>query len=101
MHSKTTKNGTIDSNMSTLSSVSMASSASTPVEPTPTADLDRSDDEVYQYTMNVVNAVRLLLQGVQESRVDQYLDLVKVMNLFMYILIFIVFLKNKFFIQNT
>jgi hypothetical protein len=84
MHSKSITNGTINSSASTLSSVSIGSAVSNPSEPTPTADLDRSDDEVYHYTMNVVNAVRLLLQGVQDSRVDQYLDLVKVINLYIH-----------------
>jgi len=42
-----------------------------------TAELNRTDDDVYHYTMNVVNAVRYLLQGVQEARVEHYLELVK------------------------
>ena len=80
-HSKLIANGTnTSSTLSTLSSVSIGSNASTPFEPSPTADFDRSDDVVYHYTMNVVTAVRYLLQGVQEARVDQYLDLVKVFN---------------------
>ncbi|CAG2105622.1 unnamed protein product [Medioppia subpectinata] len=74
-HSKVVSNGT--NNSSTLSTLSSISNPSTPLEPTPTADLDRSDDGVYHYTMNVVNAVRYLLQGVQEARVEQYLELVK------------------------
>src|ERR1700691_4130537 len=48
--------------------------ASTPIEPTPTANLDRTGDAVYQYTMSVVCAVRQLLQGVQESRTADYID---------------------------
>ena len=83
-HSKPIANGTnTSSTLSTLSSVSIlssASTASTPVEPSPTAELDRRDDPVYHCTMNVVTAVRYLLQGVQEARVDQYLELVKVFN---------------------
>ncbi|RWS12001.1 focal adhesion kinase 1-like isoform X2 [Dinothrombium tinctorium] len=38
---------------------------------------DRSDDKVYQCTTDVVYSVRQLLQGVQESHVDDYIDLVK------------------------
>ncbi|XP_054154362.1 focal adhesion kinase 1-like isoform X2 [Oppia nitens] len=80
-HSKPIANGTNNSStLSTLSSISMAStntSSNTPLDTQPTADIDRTNDEVYNYTMNVVNAVRFLLQGVQEARVDQYIDLVK------------------------
>ncbi|XP_074102045.1 protein tyrosine kinase 2 Fak isoform X2 [Cotesia typhae] len=47
------------------------------MEPTPTADLDRSNDKVYDCTTNVVRAVMSLSQGVQQSKVDQYLELVR------------------------
>ncbi|XP_066999399.2 focal adhesion kinase 1 isoform X2 [Anabrus simplex] len=47
------------------------------MEPTPTADLDRSNDKVYDCTTSVVKAVMLLSQGVQQSRAEQYLDLVR------------------------
>lgn len=46
-------------------------------EPTPTADLDRSNDKVYDCTTQVVKAVMTLSQGVQQSHADQYLDLVR------------------------
>ena len=45
--------------------------------PQPTAELDRSEDLVYRFTTNVVYSVRNLFQGVQESKVDSYTDLVK------------------------
>ncbi|XP_066593814.1 uncharacterized protein Fak isoform X2 [Prorops nasuta] len=47
------------------------------MEPTPTADLDRTNDEVYDCTTSVVRAVMLLSQGVQQSQAEQYLDLVR------------------------
>ncbi|XP_049835463.1 focal adhesion kinase 1 isoform X3 [Schistocerca gregaria] len=47
------------------------------MEPTPTADLDRTNDRVYDCTTSVVRAIMLLSQGVQNSRADQYLELVK------------------------
>ncbi|XP_053593208.1 uncharacterized protein LOC103577529 [Microplitis demolitor] len=47
------------------------------MEPTPTADLDRSNDKVYDCTTNVVRAVMSLSQGVQQSKADQYLELVR------------------------
>uniref|UniRef100_A0A1B6DL08 non-specific protein-tyrosine kinase n=1 Tax=Clastoptera arizonana TaxID=38151 RepID=A0A1B6DL08_9HEMI len=47
------------------------------MEPTPTADLDRTNDKVYDCTTNVVKAVMSLSQGVQQAQADQYLDLVK------------------------
>lgn len=47
------------------------------MEPTPTADLDRTNDKVYDCTTSVVRAVMALSQGVQQSRADQYLDLVR------------------------
>lgn len=47
------------------------------MEPTPTADLDRSNDRVYDSTTAVVKAIMELTQGVQKpGRVD-YLDLVR------------------------
>ncbi|KAJ3648770.1 hypothetical protein Zmor_020546 [Zophobas morio] len=45
--------------------------------PTPTADLDRTNDKVYDCTTQVVKAVMSLSQGVQQSHADQYLDLVR------------------------
>lgn len=47
------------------------------MEPTPTADLDRSNDNVYECTTAVVKAVMTLSQGVQQGNVDEYLDLVR------------------------
>lgn len=47
------------------------------MEPTPTADLDRKNDRVYECTKNVVRAVMALSQGVQEKETDMYLTLVK------------------------
>ncbi|XP_046384921.1 focal adhesion kinase 1 [Ischnura elegans] len=47
------------------------------MEPTPTADLDRTNDKVYDCTTSVVKAVMTLSQGVQQSRADQYLELVR------------------------
>ncbi|KAJ9573701.1 hypothetical protein L9F63_008914, partial [Diploptera punctata] len=47
------------------------------MEPTPTADLDRTNDKVYDCTTSVVKAVMSLSQGVQQSRADQYLELVR------------------------
>ncbi|XP_032686536.1 uncharacterized protein LOC116851338 isoform X3 [Odontomachus brunneus] len=46
------------------------------MEPTPTADLDRTNDKVYDCTTSVVRAVMSLSQGVQQSKADQYLELV-------------------------
>ncbi|XP_068893109.1 focal adhesion kinase 1 isoform X8 [Tenebrio molitor] len=45
--------------------------------PTPTADLDRTNDKVYDCTTQVVKAVMSLSQGVQQSHAYQYLDLVR------------------------
>ncbi|KAK9873714.1 hypothetical protein WA026_002070 [Henosepilachna vigintioctopunctata] len=45
--------------------------------PTPTADLDRTNDKVYDSTTQVVKAVMSLSQGVQQAYADQYLELVK------------------------
>ncbi|XP_039298028.1 focal adhesion kinase 1 [Nilaparvata lugens] len=47
------------------------------MEPTPTADLDRTNDRVYDCTTSVVKAVMSLSQGVQQSEADKYLDLVR------------------------
>nr|XP_024216561.1 focal adhesion kinase 1 isoform X3 [Halyomorpha halys] len=47
------------------------------MEPTPTADLDRKNDRVYECTKNVVRAVMALSTGVQEKETDKYLTLVK------------------------
>ncbi|XP_075215435.1 protein tyrosine kinase 2 Fak isoform X2 [Lycorma delicatula] len=47
------------------------------MEPTPTADLDRTNDKVYDCTTSVVKAVMALSQGVQQSEADQYLELVR------------------------
>lgn len=47
------------------------------MEPTPTADLDRANDNVYECTTTVVRAVMTLSQGVQQGNVDEYLDLVR------------------------
>lgn len=47
------------------------------MEPTPTADLDRKNDRVYECTTNVVRAVMALSQGVQEKETDMYLSLVR------------------------
>ncbi|KAK4884842.1 hypothetical protein RN001_001113 [Aquatica leii] len=46
-------------------------------EPTPTADLDRTNDKVYDCTTQVVRSVMTLSQGVQQSHADQYLELVR------------------------
>lgn len=54
-----------------------ATSSVASAEPTPTADLDRSNDKTYECTTNVVKAVMCLSQGVQQSHADQYLDLVR------------------------
>ncbi|KAK0171029.1 hypothetical protein PV328_008795 [Microctonus aethiopoides] len=47
------------------------------MEPTPTADLDRSNDRVYDCTTNVVRAVMALSMGVEQSHADEYLELVR------------------------
>lgn len=65
------RNGT---NSSYLSSSISNSSLN---NPQPTANLDRTNDSVYRFTTNVVQAVRLLLQGVQAIKVDNYIELVK------------------------
>ncbi|KAL1501947.1 hypothetical protein ABEB36_007171 [Hypothenemus hampei] len=43
----------------------------------PTAIIERDNDKVYKCTTEVVKAIMSLSQGVQQSRSDQYLDLVK------------------------
>ncbi|EFX88826.1 hypothetical protein DAPPUDRAFT_41466, partial [Daphnia pulex] len=45
--------------------------------PTPTARLDRTHDKVYDATTSVVRAVVLLSQGVQQAKIENYVDLVK------------------------
>ncbi|XP_025407805.1 focal adhesion kinase 1 isoform X2 [Sipha flava] len=47
------------------------------LEPTPTADLDRTNDKVYECTTLVVKAVMTLSQGVQQNQTNRYLELVK------------------------
>jgi focal adhesion kinase 1 len=47
------------------------------LEPTPTANLDRTSDAVYDSTTSVVRAVMGLSQGVQAHQAHLYLDLVK------------------------
>ncbi|VVC25353.1 Hypothetical protein CINCED_3A014359 [Cinara cedri] len=47
------------------------------LEPTPTADLNRTNDKVYECTTLVVKAVMTLSQGVQQNQTDRYLELVK------------------------
>lgn len=47
------------------------------METTPTAELDRTNDHVYDATTQVVKAVMALSQGVKQSYAEQYLDLVK------------------------
>ncbi|BES99814.1 focal adhesion kinase [Nesidiocoris tenuis] len=47
------------------------------MEPAPTADLDRTNDKVYECTTSVVRAVMALSQGVQEGQTDIYLNLVR------------------------
>ncbi|EFX90091.1 hypothetical protein DAPPUDRAFT_39328 [Daphnia pulex] len=47
------------------------------LEPTPTARLDRTHDKVYDATTSVVRAVMLLSQGVQQAKIENYVDLVK------------------------
>ncbi|XP_065222614.1 focal adhesion kinase 1-like isoform X2 [Planococcus citri] len=47
------------------------------MEPTPTADLDRTNDTVYECTTNVVKAIMTLSQGVQQNLFNEYLELVR------------------------
>lgn len=42
----------------------------------PTALMDRQDDLVYQYMTSIVTATKSLLSGVQQNRVDSYVELV-------------------------
>lgn len=42
------------------------------------ADIDRTDDQVYRSTIDVINSVRQLLKGVKEVNTNEYVDLVKV-----------------------
>ncbi|XP_064486390.1 focal adhesion kinase 1-like isoform X2 [Ornithodoros turicata] len=51
------------------------------IEPAPTAELDRTDDRVYGCTTQVVRSVMTLSQGVQENRLEEFLDLVKAVGL--------------------
>ncbi|EFX63065.1 hypothetical protein DAPPUDRAFT_67424 [Daphnia pulex] len=46
------------------------------MEPIPTARLDRTHDKVCDVTTSVV-AVMLLFQGVQQAKIENYVDLVK------------------------
>ena len=47
------------------------------VKPTPTAQLDRTNDGVYHSTTSVVRAVMALSQSVQQQQSGLYLDNVK------------------------
>ena len=47
------------------------------MEPTPTADLDRNNDRVYDSTICVVRAITELTHGVQGAGKLDYLDLVR------------------------
>ncbi len=47
------------------------------MEPTPTADLDRTNDRVYDCTTFVVKAIMELTQGVQQPGRAEFLDLVR------------------------
>ncbi|XP_050427745.1 focal adhesion kinase 1 isoform X2 [Adelges cooleyi] len=47
------------------------------LEPTPTADLNRNNDKVYECTTLVVKSVMMLSQGVQQNQTNRYLELVK------------------------
>ena len=47
------------------------------MEPTPTADLDRTNDRVYDSTTAVVRAIMELTQGVQQTGRVEYLELVR------------------------
>lgn len=51
------------------------------MKPTPTAQLDRTNDSVYESTTNVVRAVMSLSQGVQLQKAEKYLDYVKTVGL--------------------
>ncbi|CAG7731842.1 unnamed protein product [Allacma fusca] len=47
------------------------------MEPTPTADLDRTNDRVYDSTTSVVRAIMELSQGVQQTGKVEYLEFVR------------------------
>ena len=47
------------------------------MKPTPTAQLDRTNDCVYESTTGVVRAVMCLSQSVQQMQASSYLDNVK------------------------
>jgi focal adhesion kinase 1 len=47
------------------------------MEPTPTADLDRANDRVYDCTTSVVKAIMELTQGVQKQGKVEYLEFVR------------------------
>lgn len=47
------------------------------MEPTPTADLDRTNDRVYDSTTAVVKAIMELTAGVHRSGKVEYLELVR------------------------
>ncbi|EFX90398.1 hypothetical protein DAPPUDRAFT_309612 [Daphnia pulex] len=51
------------------------------LEPTPTARLDRTHDKVYDAMTSVVRAVMLLSQGVQQAKIENYVDIVKKVSL--------------------
>nr|XP_018911356.1 PREDICTED: focal adhesion kinase 1 isoform X2 [Bemisia tabaci] len=51
------------------------------MEPTPTANLNRSNDRVYECTTCVVKSVMALSQGVQQAQASQYLELVQCVGL--------------------
>ncbi|EFX62767.1 hypothetical protein DAPPUDRAFT_336456 [Daphnia pulex] len=51
------------------------------LEPTPTARLDRTHDKVYDATTSVVRAVMLLSQGVQQAKIENYVDIVNKVSL--------------------
>lgn len=47
------------------------------MEPTPTADLDRSSDQVYESTICVVKAITELTHGVQQPGRVEYIEYVR------------------------
>ncbi|XP_057377626.1 focal adhesion kinase 1-like isoform X2 [Daphnia carinata] len=51
------------------------------LEPTPTARLDRTHDKVYDATTCVVKAVMSLSDGVKQAKINNYVDLVKMVGL--------------------
>ncbi|XP_053743221.1 protein tyrosine kinase 2 beta, b isoform X1 [Synchiropus splendidus] len=46
-------------------------------QPAPTAELDRSDDKVYQYVMDLVKVVVQLKNDIPDLQPDQYITIVK------------------------